>query len=293
MALATSSVCRDLFGLGLSALIMVSYFHRRLNHPVAWLVLLWCRRICLALGGLCFLEIYGPPTAPRPLIFSTLLVAIFLIESFLLWRHIGRLDPQTMGPLMPVVPLQDENLWPNSPHWTGLQSRFQKRGFLFQSVVIRMAEGTVRSLILLFQSTQLQARLAIQFSIDGTPAGDGSMAFISHSLSGKTIITTNFRDPFAGFYPDRWALWRSPLRQNFEALLGIHQRRTAGVALLDPSDDPIRSIRQAMEELLRKNFDAGFLVLDADGRTVLSNVARYRLWKEALLLRHFGRALPQ
>lgn len=290
-AIAPFPFQRDLFGLALASLVMVTYLHGRRHHPLLWLAVLWLRRLSLIFGGLCLVGGLGLSSAPTVLLVPTLTIAIFFLESFLVWIRVCRLEFNSMVPFIDPRPLREENLWPNSSQWLGVQNRLEKHDFKFEAAAVRTAEGAVLFLILVFRSTELRTRLSIHFPLHADPESNGAMFFISRTSDGGTVITTNFRPPFAGFYPSDWSVRRLPLRQNFSTLLKIHLERLREDALVVPADDPVDQLRHLSEDLRRTNLEAGFLLQDMDGEISLTGLARYRLWKETLLLGHIGRPL--
>jgi hypothetical protein len=105
-------------------------------------------------------------------------------------------------------------------------------------------------------------------------------------------VTDNFHIPFAGFYPEKWFVERSPLRRTLPGLLARHRARLAGETLAAFDLAPLADLNSQQHELDQLNTRLGFLNPQPEREEFgkITQAGRYRVWKEIWMLNYFGRA---
>jgi hypothetical protein len=240
------------------------------------------------------LRAVGEPERSWSVLFGVFLVGWALVETLYHWWAIHTLSTSEL-PLFPrftLNPAGDE--WPVQREFLRLREQLRAAGYRgVQALRAEVAPGVfVRAAV--YHSTDGGVRLQVNFlpQVSGRVAMTLSLA--SLLTDGRRLVTDNVFLPFAGFYPEAWAVERRPLMRSWARLQRRHLARTkqAGAEVGSWDTEPLGDLNAQQVELEQVNTQLGFLHAHKDREEwgKLTAEGRWRVWKELFLLNYFGRA---
>lgn len=251
--------------------------------------------------GLCALlpahlmVLLGFSQKPFELLVMICFLGWFLLESMYTWVWIRLLSfsTLTMFPLYQVT--KDGGYWPNQKRFIQIKRWIREQQFAEKQLLRAVFHKAMKVRSVVYEDPGAKTRLQVLFFPSRRGGVPVYFSFYSKTKAGKYIVTDNIKVPYGGYYPIYWRLDRKPLIRSPQKLFKHHKRRLEvmgeeGVAW---EGSVIDEMNEQQRQLALANSKQGFLqpkyLHESAGK--LSFDGRYRLWKEAWLLKYFGKTV--
>lgn len=285
------TLARIFVGTGI-AMAVLSLLRSRHNSPVLDILRRWARWLGIACGWAFFAAAMQWVDRSAPVLLGMGLLGWLLLETLYHWFAVSALS-QSPLPLFPVFQTNREgDTWPAQPRFLRLRQRMRAAGFTPVAAAKAEAGPDVALRVSIFHDAAATTRLQVLFlPTRGGPPG------VAYSLAtcladGRRLVTDNLYLPFGGYFPEEFEVERRPWTRGFPALLGRHLSRVAaaGAVAVPWEGDPVEDLNHQQRRVEQLNVRLGILrpadQREEDGK--LTDLGRYRVWREVLLLRYFG-----
>lgn len=274
------------------ASLALAQANQRLGSPVVAILERWLRWLIFSFGAAHICVDFGLIDRPYSTLVVVFVLLWFLGETLYNWLGIQALSvsPLPLFPRYTVNPGGEE--WPTQPRLLKIREWLRAQGF--KSVQALKAEigGGIYLRVSVYQDAAAQTRIQVTFLPQPRGAIGVCFSIVSLTTDGSRFVTDNFHIPFAGFYPEKWFVERSPLRRTLPGLLARHRARLAGETLAAFDLAPLADLNSQQHELDQLNTRLGFLNPQPEREEFgkITQAGRYRVWKEIWMLNYFGRA---
>jgi hypothetical protein len=281
-----------LFGAAVGSLLLFQLNVRRAS-PVLAILNRWLRWLVFSLSTALVLTHYEVVDRPYWVLAVACFLLWFLAETVYVWFAIHALSESEI-PLFPKFVINHSgDEWPTQPRFLKLRDELRAAGFKpLQALRAEPVPG-INLRLSVYQNTDATVRLHLTFLPHAGGAIGMSVAFVSLAVDGRRIVTDNMHLPFGGFYPENWAVSRSPWVRSWKRLHTRHLKRVAASGgALAWEMEPVADVNAQQHELDQVNTELGFLVPPAEREDLgrMSHEGRYRVWKEVWLLNYLGRS---
>jgi hypothetical protein len=226
---------------------------------------------------------------PVPLLTVTVLLVLFLLESFRLWR-LTSLFSKIDVPIFPRFKQCSENfIWPIGKVFDDVRETILASGFKEKALLKIGNEEVFVIYSPVFYSRDRSSRLQIIFDSFCRGRAFLNCVITSFAANGTAIITNNLQTIFASFYPESWDVKRYPMA-SLADLLKMHAARISGEDTIAIDDsNSWESINSEHHQIELDNCQSGLCEkLDCNDHMTLTFSGRYHLWCDMLNYSYFG-----
>jgi len=272
--------------------LLLSWWSSRVGSPVLAIFGRWVRWgfVSTLLAGALYL--FGWTGYSFPVLFLVAALAWFMVETGYNWLAISALSKSDL----PLFPSFEENErgdeWPTNRSFIRLKEWLRQSGFQRKQALVSHLDEQVLMRISVFENEAQTIRLHILLLPNARGNTAACCTCISVTTVGNVIVTDNIFLPFGGFYPENWAVERSPWTRSAARLLTRHHERIDAMdePLLPFVLTPLEQILEDQHEVEQLNRDLGFLhprpVEEELGR--LTPGGKARIWQEVWTLAYLG-----
>jgi hypothetical protein len=279
----------DLASISLFVTAFLVGMRRHIFSPRLAFANAWGIRVC---GSLFFSFLINAVSETRrslPLLVTTILLVVFLIESVRLW-NLTNIFTKIDVPIFPRFKQCDEKfVWPMGKFFDCARELISDYGFS-AGAFLKIGGGDFFVMYSpVFYSRDRHSRLQIIFDAFRIGRPFLNCILTSFTKSGGVIVTNNLHTVFASFYPKSWDVKRCPMA-SLESLLRLHAIRIEARETTKIDDSSSwESINSEHYRIELVNCESGFCEkLDGNSNITLTFSGRYRLWCDLLKYTYAG-----